>query len=187
MLTRRYLLHRRDAPDQPLGQGVRHADSDGAAGPQNAGDLGQQERVVGDVLEDLGADNAVEGSVGEGQVQRVGLGDAGAGAQLPFHAQTEPQELERLQLPQVAVEADGDASPPAGVDDVPARAAADVEEAVAVAQAEEVEIDRVQSRRCAVAIGRLVPVRGQSRTARRSLGEFAQAAVRTGRQARVAF
>lgn len=128
------------------------------------------------MLEDLGADDAVEGGVGKGQSQCVGQRNAGAREQLAFHAETEPEELESLQLPDVAVDTDGDAPPPAGVDDVPAGAATDVEQPVAVAKAEEIESDGIQSRRSAVAVERLVAVRRQPRTARRSLSELAQIA-----------
>ena len=54
-----------ELPADLLGQPRRHGDRHGAAGPQDAGQLVERGLVVGDVLEHLGGDDAVEGAVGE--------------------------------------------------------------------------------------------------------------------------
>src|SRR5262249_61100876 len=55
-------------------------DGDGAAATQHAGQLADGGGVVGDVLEHLGGDDAVERAVGEGQPRGVALHRAGAAA-----------------------------------------------------------------------------------------------------------
>ena len=59
------------------GSHAGHGDGHRAAGAQHAGQLGDGRGVVGDVLEHLGGDDAVEGAVGEGQPGGVALHRAG--------------------------------------------------------------------------------------------------------------
>ena len=91
VLAGRHALDRRRARQTSHSdERVGDADGDGAAGPQDAGELGQEQRVVGDVLEDLRADDAVEGAVGEGKTQGVAARATLPRARsLPSHAEAE--------------------------------------------------------------------------------------------------
>ena len=68
----------RERPIDQFGPEPGHRDGHGAAGSQHPGELGHRADVVGDVLEHLGADDAVEDPVGEGQMQSVALDGGGA-------------------------------------------------------------------------------------------------------------
>ena len=91
------------APGREVGL-ERHLDDDRAAG---AGDLGEQRRRVGDVLEHVGEDPEVVGAVGGGQVQAVVeldgvdlLARAGDldGRLGDLHAREAPAEVAAVQL-----------------------------------------------------------------------------------------
>ena len=159
-------LDRRRLPDQPLRERVRDADGDGATGPEDASELGEEKRVIGHVLEDFGADDAVEGR----RRQRGGAGRR-PGRRRRWRAvcpraQAEAEELGRLQVPKGAVEADDGATVDGRRENVTAGAAADIEKTVAVAQAEEIEVDRCPFATGAVAVGRLIAIGGLTRQGR---------------------
>ena len=63
----------RQGPVDDLGPATRHRHRHGPAGAEDAGQLAHGGGVVGNVLEHLGRDHAIEGSVGEGQRERVTL------------------------------------------------------------------------------------------------------------------
>ena len=131
-------------PIDGLGPAPRHGDGHGAAGTQHPGQLTHGGQVVRDVLEHLGGDDAVEGTVGEGQGQRVPLDRSGrvVGSQLArlHHGGQRPADLGHFLRSGVERH---DRRPAAGrLERVPAEATAQVEKPVARTDAELVVVDR---------------------------------------------
>ena len=130
-------------PAQLLRAPRRHRGGQHAARPQHAGELGHGADVVGDVLEHLGADDAVEGVVGEREAQCVPV-DAGAqpvGRGLALLPHGPEQVTHGWELVEAVVQGHHLGATAEALEGVPPGAGAHVQHQVALAQAEPVVVD----------------------------------------------
>src|SRR5438094_2193265 len=121
-----------------------NADGEPAAGPEHTGDLGHRPVVVRNVLQDLGGDHVVEAGRGEGQRQGIALDQDArplALAGLRHRRHPGPGQAEFLGA---EVEGDHAGAPLERFEAVAAVARAEVEQAVAGANAKTLEVDRQQ-------------------------------------------
>ena len=137
-----------DRPRHPLGEARRHGDGQPSAGSQDAHQFGDRLLVTPEVLEHLRRDDAVEGVVGEREAQRVTVDLAAvdvavlriAGNLAGFDHRTAYRPYV-LQFGSVVVERDHGRAVPQCRERVAPAAAPHVEESVAGAQAEAIEVD----------------------------------------------
>ena len=141
--ARRVVVLVGERPVDRLGHAARHGHRHRPARPQHPGQLAHGRRVVGDVLEDLRGDDAVEGAVGEGQRQRVALHRRGrmVRGQLPclHHGAQRPEHLGHLVG--AGVESHHRRAAARRLEGVPPEATAEVEQPVARRDAEPVVVD----------------------------------------------
>jgi hypothetical protein len=125
-----------------LRQPARHGEGHRAAGAEHPHELGDRGPVVGDVLEDLRGDHAVELAVGERHREGVALLDVGLGVgrDLPRLAHRREDVEDAGELVAVLVERDHVGAAAVHLERVPSGAAAHVEHPVAGPEAEPVEV-----------------------------------------------
>ena len=163
-----------ERPADPLGQPRGHGDRHGPAGPQHRGRARHGRAVVGDVLEHLGRDDPVEAGVGERQPRAIAVDAVAARASRPAarrHASRRTCAADVLELRRRVVERDHLRASPERLEGVPARAAPEVEDALARLQAEQVVVDgqhRLRPRLPRVRAPRSGRARAGCGTARRS-------------------
>lgn len=131
-------------PANPLRQPAGHTDRQRAADLEHPDQFGDGGVVVRDVLENLRRDDAVECLVGVGQLERVTDDHRGrrAGRRLAAVGHRAQDGVDRTQFGLVLVEGDDVGAAPVGLERVPARAAAHVDDLARRPDAQPVEIDR---------------------------------------------
>ena len=117
-------------PEDLLGVLVGDADGEDAAGLEHARQFAGEDGVVVDVLQRLGADDAVEGAVLEGEALAGGLHPVDAGADLVAAAHDLEQVAAGADVLARHVGADDVGLDLAQLEDVPPGAAAEVDDAV---------------------------------------------------------
>ena len=133
----------RQRPADPFGQPRGNGDGHGAAGAKHPGQLADGGLVVGDVLQDFGGDDPVEGPVGERQPGGVAAGGGAAAGRrdVPGLVHGRRHGGHVLELGLVVVEGDDAGAPAQRLEGVAAGAAAQIEQAVSGREPEAVVVD----------------------------------------------
>lgn len=132
-----------ERPADLLGQPGGDGDGDGAAGLEDPGQFAGRGGVVGDVLHDLGAHDAVEGVVGEGQAGAVAVdgGGRGVGGDLARLGHGVEQTRDVLEVGQAVVEGHDVGAAAEHLEGVASGTGPHVQDQVAGVQAQAGEVD----------------------------------------------
>ena len=130
-------------PVDALREPRRHRHGHATAGLEHARQLGHRTAVVGDVLEHLGRDDPVEGPIGEGQCERIALHRQACPARRDLRLGLHGLDhvAHGLELAAVGIEGDDAGSTSEGGEGMPPAAAAHVEQGVARAESQAVEVN----------------------------------------------